>query len=356
MSDDLVTIMVPSYNYAQFLTECVESAAAQRNVDVVVVDNGSTDDSPAIGAALAEAHENVRFVRHADNQGIIASFNRCRDEVRGAYAILLCADDCLTPGSVARSVDFMRDHPDVGLAYGPVTLFERFADVDLPSLAEPTQPPIVYNGADWVTSLCQSAMNPIRTPEAIMRTEVIERVGRLDPRCPHTSDLNMWMRIGAVSDIAFLPGPSQALYRVHNLMHSGRFPFYSSQDLEQRWIAYQAFLETVTDADARWHWETLARRRLADEARYAATRVFVAPEAVDRRDDVDLLLAFADRIDGAPLGLGERLGWSVRRALGSERSRWFPGFLPRSVVHRARQEQDDRRRERVGLDQPPKAL
>lgn len=345
LSGALVTIMVPSYNYAQYLTECVESAAVQENVEVVVVDNGSTDESPEIGRRLADEHGNVRFVCHSDNGGIIASFNRCRDEVRGEYAVLLCADDCLTPGSIARSLDFMKSHPEVGMVYGPVTTFSRLEDVDeSPSVT--VRAPIIHHGADWVESLCRSGMNPIRNPEVLMRTSTIEKVGRLDPRCPYTSDLNMWLRIAAVSDVAFLPGPAQALYRVHGSMHSGNFPWFSLSDFEQRWMAFEAFFETVVDSTQRWRWESLARRSLAAGARYAATRAFVSTDLTAPEDDASLLLAFAERIDPDATGIGERAGWALRRLLGPTNSRWFPGFLPRAAAHRAAKMRAEDRRKR----------
>src|SRR3954463_8554091 len=99
-SGPLVSVTIPSYNYEQYLAEAVESAATQRGVrvEVVIVDNASTDCSLALARRLAQEYDNVRVVEYAENHGIISSLNRCRDEVRGEYAVLLCADDCLTPG------------------------------------------------------------------------------------------------------------------------------------------------------------------------------------------------------------------------------------------------------------------
>ena len=220
------------------------------------------------------------------------------------------------------------------MVYGPVTLFSRLEDVDrAPSV--PAQPPFVRQGADFVENLCRSGRNPIRNPEVLMRTSTIERVGRLEARCPYTSDLNMWLRIAAVSDVAFLPGPAQALYRVHGSMYSRNFPWFSPSDFEQRWMAFEAFFETVVDSTQRRRWESLARRSLGAGARYAATRAFVSTDLSAPEDDANLLLAFAARIDPDAHGFGERAGWAVRRLLGPSLSRWFPGFLPRAAAQRA---------------------
>src|SRR5262245_42158451 len=168
----LVTVMIPSYNYARFLTECVESAANQANADVAIVDNGSTDGSPEIGAALAERYDNVRFKRYEDNQGIITSFTRCREEIRGEYAVLLPADDYLAPGSLQPSAECMAAPPGVGLVYGPAKYFGTLDEIGPDDLAGEVRPPNVFPGEQWIESLCRTGLNPIRTPEAVARASV----------------------------------------------------------------------------------------------------------------------------------------------------------------------------------------
>ena len=320
MEPGLVTVMIPSYNYARYLREAVESAAGQINVDVVIVDNGSTDESPTLGAQLAELHRNVRFVSYEDNQGIITSFNRCRQEVRGEYAVLLCADDMLTPGSIERSRQFMAAHPSVGLMYGPATFFLRLDELRPDELEGEIRPPIVYPGDKWIARVCRTGLNPIYTPEAFARSSVLETAGGYEPRCPYTSDLNMWLRVSAISDVGFLRGPSQALFRRHDSNEGTAYPHASAAELTQRWAAYETFFETLGDDPRRANWEHVARRRMAEDARYAATRAFVQDADGLPDDEVGLLLALADEIDPAE-SLGDRLGWRICRRLGSRCSR-----------------------------------
>jgi glycosyltransferase involved in cell wall biosynthesis len=346
MQPGLVTVMIPSYNYARFLRECVESAAGQSNVDVVIVDNGSTDESPELGEQLARRHRNVRFVRYHDNQGIITSFNRCRNEVRGEYAVLLCADDCLTPGSIERSRQFMAVHPGVGLVYGPATFFLRLDDLRPDELEGEVRPPVVYRGDRWIERLCRTGLNPIYTPEAFARSAVLEKVGGYEPRTPYTSDLNLWLRVAAVSDIGFIPGPSQALFRRHGENEGTAYPHASAAELTARWAAYETFFEWLGDDERRGEWEPLARRRLASDARYAASRAFPHEDPAD--GEVERLLDLAAEIDPAD-PLGDRLGWRVRRALGPRWSARFPGFYVRPVAHRLERMRDDHRRRRTGV-------
>lgn len=335
--------MVPSYNYARYLTACVESAASQPEADVVVVDNGSTDESPMIGERLAEHHDNVRFVSYERNEGIIASFTRCRDEIRADYAMLLCADDLLTPFALGRAVRQLDAHPRVGLLYGSAVDFSDPTESHLAELPSEEGTAIVHDGGSWVGRLCRTGLNPIRTPEAIVRSSVFADAGPYEPACRYTSDLNMWLRIAARSDVLYLRGPVQALFRQHGNNEGLAFPHNSVAEIEQRWTAFERFFATLDNDPRRAKWEADARMRLADEARYSASRVFVGSSP----GDADDLLEVADRLD--PANATERAGWMLRRSLGPGRSHWWPGFQVRPVVHRARRKRAEQRRDRVGI-------
>jgi hypothetical protein len=63
---------------------------------------------------------------------------------------------------------------------------------------------------------------------------VNQEVGEVNPELPHTSDLNLWLRIASESDVAYLPGPLQKLHRLHALNHSGDHPRNISMELHSR--------------------------------------------------------------------------------------------------------------------------
>jgi glycosyltransferase involved in cell wall biosynthesis len=344
----LVTVMIPSYNYRQFLRECVESAATQEGVavDVAIVDNASTDGSLDLGRELAEQYANVRLVVHPDNGGIITSFNRCRDEVRGEFAVLLCADDMLTPGSLARSVALMQQRPDVAMVYGPAVDFLHLADVTDEQLRGTDAAPLVYTGDDWISRRCRWATNPIRTPETLMRSTTLDVAGRLDPTLPFTSDLNMWLRMAVHGAIAYLPGHPQALYRKHANNFGAAFLNHDSaySDIEARWFAFTKFFDTLGDDPRRPAWEATVRRTLAAEARYVATRAYVRLDDADRDRVVGKLDDLAELLQPGGASRGEAIGWTVRRALGPRWARRFPPLLVRGVWRRGRRSLIERRR------------
>src|SRR5437879_6166396 len=109
-----VDVVVPCYKYGHFLHECVGSVLAQDGVEVrvLIIDDDSPDDSAAVAAGLAAGDDRVGFRRHATNRGHIATYNEgLLGWAEGDYALLLSADDVLTPGALGRATRLMDAHP-----------------------------------------------------------------------------------------------------------------------------------------------------------------------------------------------------------------------------------------------------
>ncbi len=111
----LVSVIIPCFNTGRYLTEAIESALAQtyRPVEVLVVDDGSTDDS----AAIACRYPGVRVIRQP-NQGVAIARNRGLSECAGEFVVFTDADDRLLPQGVEAGVAALVRHPDAALVYG----------------------------------------------------------------------------------------------------------------------------------------------------------------------------------------------------------------------------------------------
>lgn len=115
----LVSVIVPAYNAAPYLGAALASALAQTHADleVIVVDDGSTDDTAAVAADVAARDPRVRVLRQA-NQGVAAARNRALEAARGAFIAPLDADDLWHPDKLARQLAALRAAgPAAGLAY-----------------------------------------------------------------------------------------------------------------------------------------------------------------------------------------------------------------------------------------------
>ncbi|MDT4987080.1 MAG: hypothetical protein QOI74_1174 [Micromonosporaceae bacterium] len=216
-----VSVVVPCYNYGHYLSECVASVLAQDgvDVDVLIVDDASTDDSVAVARALA-ADPRVRVLAQPRNRGHIATYNRGLARATGDYVVLLSADDLLTPGSLARSTALLEAHPEVGFVYG---FSAGFTDVTPPPRTRPDSWSI-WSGAQWLTENCSRATNPVSTPEVVMRASMMRELAGYDARVPHAADFLLWLRAAVRAPVGRVNGVDQAFYRMHGAnMHVKEF-------------------------------------------------------------------------------------------------------------------------------------
>ena len=207
-----VSVVIPCYNYATYLPQAVGSVLTQEGVDVevVVVDDASSDDSLSVAEGLAAADSRVRVEKHEVNHGPVQSFNDGIPLCRGEFLVRLDADDLLTPGSLARSTLLARAYPSVGLVYGhPIHFYE-----EPPPAVQKVTSWTLYPGRTWLADRCRDGFNVITSPEVLMRLSVVREVGGQQPLA-HTHDMEMWFRMAAFSDVGHIEGADQAWHREH---------------------------------------------------------------------------------------------------------------------------------------------
>jgi glycosyltransferase involved in cell wall biosynthesis len=274
-----VSVVIPCYNYARYLGDAVGSVTAQTDVglEVIVVDDASTDGSQAVAELIAERDERVRLIARSANRGHIFTYNEGLASARGKYVVLLSADDMIAPGSLRRAVDLMESQPSIGFVYGRV---RRFADA---SEVVPATAPArfkMWPGAQWLARRCRRLTNCVISPEVVMRRDIYERIGPYRPDLPHTGDLAMWLLGAAVANVGYVDGPAAGYYRAHESnMHATTFQsgYVDGMliDLEQRRLAFQVAFEkegmALRNGQALLD---LAMRRLAAEALAAAGRAY----------------------------------------------------------------------------------
>lgn len=214
-----VSVVIPCYNYGRYLSQCVKSVLDQQgvHVDVLVIDDASSDGSAEIVSSLPAQDNRIRTICHETNQGHIATYNEGLAQASGDYVVLLSADDILTPGCLSRATSLMEAYPSVGLTYGFTV---DFTDTNVPPARTVASSWIIWQGHSWIGYMCKTGRNLLRSPEAVMRTSVLHEIGYLRPELPHTADFELWMRAATTSDIGFVGGADQAYYRIHeNNMH-----------------------------------------------------------------------------------------------------------------------------------------
>ena len=269
-----VSVVVPTYNYGRFLTECVESVLSQAHVDVdvIIVDDASTDDTAAVGFALAARDDRVRMITHPENKGHITTFNEGLFEAQGTYVVLLDADDVLAPGSLARSTALPGGPTGGRHGVGPAArVHRRDAAAHLvqgPQLVAVVGPRLARGPLPQRVQPHHHARD--RDAHVGMRD-----TGGMKHARPHTADFELWMQMAARAEVGRVNGPVQAYYRVHP--DSMQRTIYAGvlTDLRGRWGAFDAVFAgdagRFPDAD---QLHDAARRAIAGWALDLACRAY----------------------------------------------------------------------------------
>jgi glycosyltransferase involved in cell wall biosynthesis len=311
-----VDVVIPCYNYARYLRGCVNSVLSQSgmNVRVLVIDDASSDDTPIVGEELAASHSTVHFRRHEQNKGHIATYNEGLLEwSTGDYVVLLSADDMLAPGSLSRAVQVMETDPSIGLVYGRAIHFRD--EAELPCVKSERIMHTSWRGTEWLQLRCRAGYNVITSPEVVVRGSIQRQVGGYNPDLPHAGDLEMWLRIAAVSNIAHIRKVPQAFYRVHSDSMMRTTFRGSFVDLRQRKAAFDSFFSRCRSLREDLSLlQNSAYRSLAREALWDACRAY------DRNDQslshVAELEEFALKAYDQTISLPEYGALRRRRRLG----------------------------------------
>lgn len=202
----LVSVVVPVYNGARYLRESLDSILAQtyRPLEVLVLDDASTDETPAVAASYGDA---VRYHRQPANQGIYANVNTGLALARGDYVAVYHADDVYEPVIMERELDFLQRHPETGAVF----CLDVFVDAEGREYGRLVLPPEIPGGrplpfATVLNGLLLYKNTFLVCPTSLVRAEVYRTVGpyRHDLFL-NNADLDMWVRIARRYPIAVLP-------------------------------------------------------------------------------------------------------------------------------------------------------
>lgn len=188
MSEPLVSVVVPTYDRAGHVETALLSLLRQDYpaLEVIAIDDGSADETPAVLARIAEreAPERFRWLRH-DNAGQSATINRGLAEARGELLGYLSSDDVLLPGAISTLVAAAQETPDADVVYPWFALFDA---ADRPTdRVEPFEHTLV-DALRW--ALCLPGVG------ALVRRRAYERTGGWNPQLRTCPDYDWWLRMG----------------------------------------------------------------------------------------------------------------------------------------------------------------
>ena len=180
-----VSVIVPTYNYAHFLPECLDSILGQdySDFEVIVVDDGSTDNTPGVLAHYKDKDRRVHIIRQ-ENRGLPAALNTGYLEARGEYCLNLDADNALLPGTLRTLAGALDADKSNDIVYGHFNI--RRDDGNYYYNAE-----WPWENFSWEHQI--SHYNQIPST-CMMRRRVWERIGGYRERMDRNEDAEFWCR------------------------------------------------------------------------------------------------------------------------------------------------------------------
>ena len=197
MTPPAVSVLMPVHDGAPWVHDAVESILTQtlEDLELIVVDDGSTDATPEI---LAGARDPRLRVERRERAGLTRSLNVALGLARSALIARLDADDVALPERLERQRAFLDAHAEVGL------LGTGAREVDEAGrTAREVRPP----ADDRAIRRALIRRNPFVHSSVMMRRSVLERVGGYDEALPVAQDYDLWMRMSRLTRLANLPEP-----------------------------------------------------------------------------------------------------------------------------------------------------
>lgn len=214
VSRPLWSVMIPTYNCANYLRETLASVLVQDPgpdmMQIEVIDDCSTKDDPA--AVVEEfGRGRVNFYRQPNNVGHIKNFNTCLQRSRGKLIHVLHGDDCVLKNFYTKILSGFETEPSIGAAFcRQMNINENGEELWCPEV-ERSNCGVLSN---WIERIGVQCI--IQTPSIVVRREVYEKLGGFDSRICCGEDWEMWVRIAAHYSMWYEP-EVLANYRVHSV-------------------------------------------------------------------------------------------------------------------------------------------
>ncbi len=295
MQQPEISVVLPTYNRWPLLARALASVLSQEEVgfEVIVVDDGSTDETPEQLAGLDDPR--LRVLRQEHNQGVARARNRGVAEARAAWVAFLDDDDFWAPRRLREHLD-TAERSGASWVYGPVLVVDD--DAALRAVG-PTRKP-----GDLQARLFET--NAVGGPSTVStRTELLRSVGGFDERLSVLADWDLWIRLNNTAPGAACPTPLVA-YSEH--LENMQLTEWSTIPAEFRYLA-QKHREAAKSMKVTFGGENYMRW-VAQNHRRAGRRFRAAAEYVKTglRHRVP-----ADVVRGLALVFGERLMSRVSR-------------------------------------------
>lgn len=221
-----VSICIPTYNGARYLEACLDSVLSQtyRDIEILVVDDGSTDSTFEILEHYAASDQRIRLRRNNNNLGLVGNWNRCIELARGEWIKFAFQDDLLAPTCLEKMFGAMQDEVPILFCrrefifdenVDPTTrdTYEKLRSIDA---LFPGQKQLSADEVSRIALSIDIQSNFIGEPTcALIHRSAFERFGLFNPQLIQMCDYEYWLRVGSNTGFVYVP-ETLAYFRVHS--------------------------------------------------------------------------------------------------------------------------------------------
>ncbi len=214
MTSPKISVLIPTYNYARYLPEALDSILGQDCTDfeVIISDDASSDNTAEVVAPYAARDARIQFQRQTKNLGMVANWNWCLQQARGDYIHYLFADDFFIDSSaLSRLAAQLDQHPDAGLAVAARRLADDSSRLGM--VAENLEREGIHDGKATIRRCLLVSKNLIGEPSVVMFRRALAKRG-FDVGFKQLVDLEMWFHLCDQAALAFVAQPLCA-FRQH---------------------------------------------------------------------------------------------------------------------------------------------
>ena len=223
-----ITVTIPVYNRAPLVGRTIDSVLVQvfQDWDLLVVEDGSTDDTVAVVREYCRHDPRVHLEVNPQNLGLTRNWNRCLDLARGPLVQVLLSDDLMDADYLGLVSEFFETHPQVGFVASSCRYIDPEDRVFLPGEARPPQ--LYRAGDEAVTALLTGGFPHVSS--IVIRRECYEKLGKFNEKIWHGPDVEMDARLASQYDFYHF-GAIHTSFRRHG-SNMGNLEYLRSDFLE----------------------------------------------------------------------------------------------------------------------------
>ncbi len=221
MEKPLVSVCIPAYNNAEYIGETIDSILKQtyQNLELVVVDDNSKDDTLKVLQEYAAKDGRVRVYHNENNLGMSGNWNHCLELCQGEFIKLVCADDLLAENALEKEVQALIEHPSAVMAESDTKL------VDLNGNGKGFYKRFGAKGLVSGSKVARKGFfvkNYFGAPQAnTFRKSAYEKVGGFDTDYTYILDYDFWVELAKLGDV-YIIHESLNFFRVRNDSNTGQ--------------------------------------------------------------------------------------------------------------------------------------